>query len=120
MNFDLYFAERVLEGTKKIEIRKKPQEVNKWIPIVVNGVTLGEMVLEELSYARIEKYELIVYWYYSYGLYQKRYRIVFDGPNEYKEHIIIDKPHFDFYSNYFTGEPIYIYNIKEVRKFNEN
>jgi hypothetical protein len=29
MNFDLYFAEQVLNGIKKVEIRDKPQEVNK-------------------------------------------------------------------------------------------
>jgi hypothetical protein len=110
MNFDLYFAEQVLNGIKKVEIRDKPQEVNKWIPIVVNGETLGEMVLENEEEQIF--YILSVEYNNIYKKNNPKYELQF--PSWW---IDIDKPHFDFYSQYFTGEPIYIYNIKEVRRF---
>ena len=109
MNFTGYFAKEILNGTKKIEIRKKPQPENQWIPIIVNGKNLGEMLLGVGSCHFIYSLK-IEYWI------KLKYFIELGLDNL----IYIDKTHFDFYSNYFDGTPIYIYNIKEVRKFNEN
>ena len=116
MNFTEYFANDILNGTKTFEIRKKPQLVNQWIPIVVNGITLGEMVLDIIHpfQESIYKYHLEIIWDVLIKKYFLKY--TYTNINCYGIFLELDKPHFDFYSNYFDGTPIYIYNIKEVRR----